>query len=110
MGKAKPETYRKNSRLYWERHREAARAKKREHYRKNKERELLRYANRRKTLKGKAGAKLRYAVWIGKIKKPELCSQCNRKDKLHGHHKDYSRPFEVKWLCSICHGKAHRKR
>lgn len=45
------------------------------------------------------------AVESGKISRPEFCEQCKKKRKLGGHHKDYSKPFDVEWLCSECHRK-----
>ena len=44
----------------------------------------------------------------GKIPKPAKCSGCQRRKKLQMHHPDYSKPLSVLWLCSKCHGKAHR--
>lgn len=56
-----------------------------------------------------ARSALRNAVTAGMIAKPSTCSQCQAIGNIHGHHHDYSKPFDVEWLCSICHGKAHRK-
>ncbi len=44
----------------------------------------------------------------GKIKVPSKCEICNNKTKLHGHHEDYSKPLEVRWVCRPCHRKIHR--
>ena len=52
---------------------------------------------------------LRYAVWSGKIVKPEACDRCHAAVLLHGHHKDYSKLLDVVWLCSVCHGAEHGK-
>lgn len=35
--------------------------------------------------------------------KPKLCEMCNKKKKLEGHHKDYTKRLEVKWICRQCH-------
>jgi len=43
----------------------------------------------------------------GKITKPVLCQYCGTYDKLHGHHRDYSRPLDVQWLCVPCHKQWH---
>lgn len=51
---------------------------------------------------------LKSAVKSGKVVKPKICSGCGAKARLHGHHADYSKPIDVKWLCSICHGLQHR--
>lgn len=51
---------------------------------------------------------LKIAIKKGKIKKPFVCSNCKKKIKkklLHGHHKNYSKPLQVKWVCPECHGK-----
>lgn len=40
---------------------------------------------------------------------PEKCQICGIKTKLERHHKDYSKPLEVVFLCKRCHGKLHRK-
>ncbi len=35
------------------------------------------------------------------------CEVCGD-PKTDGHHEDYSRPLEVRWLCRLCHARAHR--
>lgn len=37
---------------------------------------------------------------------PEPCAICG-KDGQHRHHPDYSKPFEIVWLCESCHHKLH---
>ena len=55
----------------------------------------------------KAKLLLRDAVRVDKIIKPKICSVCNKRKRLSGHHDDYSKPLEVKWLCSSCHKLIH---
>lgn len=56
--------------------------------------------------KHKARNKLRYAVYTGKIIK-QPCEVCGEV-KVEGHHKDYSKPLEVNWLCHKHHMETHR--
>jgi len=50
------------------------------------------------------------AVQEGRVKKPSHCETCGAAGTvIHGHHEDYSKPFDVQWLCPACHGKLHRK-
>lgn len=54
---------------------------------------------------------LRNAVKSGRIAKPGACSECLQaypKAQIHGHHEDYSKPYDVTWLCATCHGRQHR--
>jgi len=39
--------------------------------------------------------------------KAGIC-KCGR-DDTQAHHSDYSKPLEVVWLCSSCHGEEHTK-
>ena len=58
--------------------------------------------------KDAAHRRLYRAVKAGKITKPLECSVCNQAhDHIHGHHDDYSKPLEVRWLCPRCHREAH---
>lgn len=70
---------------------------------------LRRYAlNKRYPQKRLARKRLEYAIISGRVTRPSHCSDCGKHCKPHGHHDDYSRPLDVRWLCSICHGKVHR--
>ena len=51
----------------------------------------------------KAHSKLRLAFERGETTKPSKCSVCNKKKKVEGHHDDYNKPLEVKWVCAACH-------
>lgn len=59
-----------------------------------------------KRFKEQARRKLQLAVQHGKIIRGP-CSQCGA-PKSEGHHEDYSKPFEVQWLCRPCHRALHR--
>lgn len=36
------------------------------------------------------------------------CEVCNRHDRIHAHHDDYTKPLEVRWLCAEHHVAHHR--
>ena len=43
------------------------------------------------------------AVRKGKLIRPTVCEQCHQQRYIRAHHDDYSKPLEVKWLCTRCH-------
>ena len=51
--------------------------------------------------------KLHMATKRGLIAKPTLCDVCGLYGKLDGHHDDYDKPLEVRWLCRNCHNTIH---
>ena len=53
--------------------------------------------------------KLKYAVASGKMSRG-LCEFDGCLDPMtHGHHEDYSKPLEVRWLCRKHHAQRHRE-
>jgi len=56
------------------------------------------------------------AVRTGKIIRRDTCEVCGNKplpnragrSSVQGHHDDYSKPLEVRWLCHPCHIQHHR--
>jgi len=50
---------------------------------------------------------VRRAIGRGEIIKPKECSSCLFVRPLDGHHDDYSKPLEVRWLCRRCHQAHH---
>lgn len=59
--------------------------------------------------KAKARTALGNAIRDGRMERKTVCEQCGSVNRVEAHHTDYSKPFDVQWLCSKCHGKAHRK-
>jgi hypothetical protein len=76
---------------------------------KYRDKDRLASRKRVRNYKSIARAILNYAVKIGKIIRPEICSECLKKKKTTGHHSDYLMPLKVDWLCYECHGLRHRK-
>lgn len=59
-------------------------------------------------------AKLAYqtAIRRGELIPDEVCERCGGvpclgMKRLDGHHDDYSRPLDVRWLCRPCHRRVH---
>ncbi|WJN64480.1 hypothetical protein Erwinia_phage_Papaline_00012 [Erwinia phage Papaline] len=65
------------------------------------------YQTDMKQEKRKVNAAFNNAVRRGELVRPEHCSRCGG-SKPQGHHEDYSRPFDVMWLCQKCHSAHHR--
>lgn len=56
----------------------------------------------------KSGAIYRYAIKKGKIIR-QSCKICGTTKNVQGHHDDYTKPLDVRWLCITCHGIESRK-
>lgn len=48
------------------------------------------------------------AIKTGRLKK-QPCERCGSAVRVHGHHDDYYKPLEVRWLCPKCHMERHRE-
>lgn len=71
-------------------------------------REFMRHKN--DTVKRLAHSRLRYAVISGRLIRPKRCSKCQKtSNRIHGHHKDYTKPLDVEWLCHQCHTDEHSR-
>ena len=57
--------------------------------------------------KYKAHTKLNNAIRDGKIIKQSCCQECGSEYFVVGHHDDYDKPLEVRWLCQVCHCAWH---
>ena len=75
-------------------------------YRKSVTLPISQWSSAIKDPKLRAHKLLQRAVRKNRIQKPATCSICLKNassDELHGHHKDYSRWWEVEWVCRTCH-------
>lgn len=87
------ESNRRDRERHPERHRAAEKASRQRHIEKHRARSIL-----------------KNAVFNGRIEKPDTCEDCGQqfeKRQIHGHHEDYGKPLDVRWLCHQCHLAAH---
>lgn len=86
-----------------------ARAAKDPHFLARKRETTRRYAAKPESrVKIRARNKIKHLCSVGKIKRGD-CEGCGAPN-AHAHHEDYSKPLDVRWLCSTCHGLEHRRR
>lgn len=50
---------------------------------------------------------VRLAIKAGRLVRAERCSACGAEAYTHGHHDDYAKPLDVRWLCKPCHDAHH---
>ncbi len=62
-------------------------------------------ANKRKHL---VAARIRKTIYDGRLQRQPY-EVCGRRRHVHGHHDDYAKPYEVRWLCAQHHRDWHRK-
>lgn len=62
----------------------------------------IRYAKRA------ARIRLRDAIKLGNVMRG-ACEVCGTRKAVEGHHEDYSKPLEVRWLCRAHHMEQHTK-
>jgi len=57
---------------------------------------------------------VKFAIGLGVLEKPVICSECREGDwPIQAHHRfgyEACMCLAVKWLCSPCHTKVHRKK
>lgn len=59
--------------------------------------------------KRRASHSINNAIRDGKLEKPSCCDVCGKSGRINGHHDDYDKPLEVRWLCCQCHRDWHRE-
>lgn len=52
--------------------------------------------------------KFNRAIFSGKIIRPTFCEGCDIICNPDGHHDDYNRPLDIRWLCKTCHIEWHK--
>jgi len=68
--------------------------------------ELARAYRARNKEKSDAQNRLNYAIRQGRMER-QPCEKCGTTNRVHAHHYDYSKPYDVEWLCYKCHKGVH---
>jgi hypothetical protein len=92
---------------YRESHRDSTREYQKKYFSSHREKVMAAISAWKKKSKEKMAAHkiLSRAIASGEVVRPARCS-CGNPNPL-GHHEDYSKPLDVKWLCPSCHKKLH---
>lgn len=106
-----PKKCRASNKRWRREHRKQYRTTQRRLYAKNPEKHIKAAKEYREThpKAAKAREECYNAVRRGDLIRPDRCEKCKKRRKVHGHHDDYSKPLEVRWLCSECHSEVHQE-
>lgn len=55
-------------------------------------------------------SRTRSLIRAGKLQKSENCEFCGEQGQVESHHLDYSKPWDLIWLCPRCHRAEHIKK
>ncbi len=58
-------------------------------------------------LKGLAQQRISILINGKYIIRPKYCTYCSSGGRIEAHHFNYYRPYEVIWLCALCHRRIH---
>ena len=117
--KLKSKTNRKKNREHYlaydkERNSTLKRLDERREYQKSERGKKIASSYRQKvsgTIKSEAQKLAKMAIERGDIKKPLQCEDCKKFTyALQAHHKDYTKPYDVNFLCIDCHNIADKIR
>ena len=95
------------NRRHYLRYKKKILARNKANYEAGREVALARFLATKKTEKGRARQRVRDAIKAGKLARDKACQLCLKECRTHAHHHDYSKPLEVTWVCTQCHGKIH---
>lgn len=95
----------RNARLDYYRRYDTIRSQRPE--RKQHLRETVRRLRQQNPEKTRARTAVSRALRSGRLHRPDHCSACSLPCRPEAHHTDYSKPLDVVWLCSGCHGREH---
>lgn len=59
--------------------------------------------------KDRAREAVKRALKTGLLIKAPACNYCESPARLDAHHFDYTKPYDVIWLCRKCHLQEHRR-
>lgn len=68
---------------------------------------VIRSYEQRNRPKRNAYNQLRRAMERGVLTRPSQCETCGVECRPEGHHDDYAKPLDVRWLCRYCHKRWH---
>jgi len=68
--------------------------------------ELARAYRLRNKAKTQAQNLLNYEIRCGRMSRGP-CEKCGTTERVHAHHDDYREPYNVHWLCYLCHKGTH---
>jgi len=75
---------------------------------KEKKNEYDRSYRKTQSEKARARGKVKYAISMGYLRRPNICEWCSNEGKIHAHHEDYSKSLCVIWVCDTCHLSYHK--
>ena len=89
---------------------EKNRKQKNEYYQRNKDKIVKKQSVYQKQYRTRNPEVYNAYKLLARIKVSGLCSECNENIATQKHHEDYSKPYDVVYVCNKCHAKLDKIR